>query len=349
MAAAQAGYKVAAFDIFNDDETRRFSFVSKQINYRDVGFDADDLWNNLTATLSEGTAIAYGGGLEGQPELLQKIARNFQLIGNSPDTVGQVKQPNRLFPLLETLRIPYPETRLDHPLSGGWLSKKAGGSGGTHIRMNDEDGDYFQQYVEGLPVSILFLADGLNIEIVGYNEQWLAPVSGMPFRYGGIVSNTMLSGEAKTAMAETASRVVSATGLKGLNSMDFILPADGVPLLLEVNPRLSASFSLYDDLPGLFRQHLNACQQQLPRIVRRASSARAATVYYADADLMAANVEWPAWTTDRPVDGTYCGTGSPVCTVLAEAVDAESAKQLVFARARELDAQLRTFTIPPGK
>lgn len=341
MAAARAGYKVAAFDIFNDVETRRFCFYSDCVAYRDGGFDAADLLLKLDKIDPAEAVVVYGSGLENQPELLEKIAGRYAVSGNESGTVARLKSPRRFFSLLDELGIAYPETSVDAPPDpSGWLAKAVGGSGGTHIRQaGDVAGGYYQRRADGISASILFLADGKNVEVVGFNEQWLAPSPQMPFRYGGAVGNAGFPREIEEAMATAARKVVAATGLRGLNSMDFVLTSDG-PLALEVNPRLSASFDLYD-IPDLFERHLQACRGVLAPFPALPADSSAHLIYYTDSDLAVEEKrQWPQWVTDLPPAGTLCEAGEPVCTVHARAADANMAKQLAFARARQLDAQL---------
>ena len=314
------------------------------MDFSEGGFDADDLWRKLSVINPVDAIVTYGSGLENRPELLEKISRHFPLLGNTPDVVARIKDPRRFFPLLDELNIAYPETRLDVPLErDGWLVKETGGSGGTHIRLWDGvPGGYYQRQTDGLPVSVLFLADGANIEIVGYTEQWLAPVPGKPFRYGGAVGNANFSSAIKASMAEAARKVVVATGLRGLNSMDFLLVSERV-LVLEVNPRLSASFDLYG-MPNLFERHMQACRGELMPLSEPATGSKAHLIYYASHDVVATEgVEWPEWTADLPTAGTVCKAGEPVCTVLAQAHDARGAKELVFARAHQINAQLQPY------
>lgn len=356
MAAAQAGYNIAAFDIFNDVDTRRCCFYSAQVRFADGGFDADDLWRCLSACDLTDAILLYGSGLEGQPQVLAEIASRYRLLGNSADTVTALKNPRQFFNLLDHLGIAYPETVFDAPAdAAGWLIKSAGGSGGTHIRRFDashgryratrevplryrQPGDYYQREMPGLPVSLLFLADGNEVEIVGFNEQWLAPAPTTPFRYGGAVGNADLPAQAKAMMAEAVTKITAATGLRGLNSMDFVLGSQGL-LALEVNPRLSASFDLYD-IPDLLDRHLQACLGQLARLSSFSQGARAGLIHYANRDFdVPVGIVWPDWAVDLPPPGSLIRAGEPVCTVLAHAENASLAKALVFARASQLDAQ----------
>lgn len=349
-AAAGAGYQVAALDVFNDVETRRLCFYSAQVGFSQGAFDADDLWCKLDIPELSGASVVYGSGFESQPELLDRIAGKFNLLGNDAATVAKVKDPHCFFPLLEELGIAHPETLWDKPPEdGGWLSKRIGGSGGTHIQPGtDASGSYYQRRLEGIPLSVLFLANGTDAEIVGYNEQWLAPAPDMPYRYGGAVGNADMPDETRRVMAEAVHKVVAATGLRGLNSMDFLL-FDQMPLALEINPRLSASFELYE-MPDLFERHVLSCDGELNVLTNRPAHSKAHLIHYASRDFRVdGTFAWPAWTTDIPPVGTDCRSGEPLCTVLAQGPDASSAKTLAFARAVELEAQLRGHFNFPGK
>ncbi len=346
MAAARAGYSVAAFDIFNDVDTRRCCFHSAQVRFSDGGFAAEDLLRCLGEIDLSSTDILYGSGLEGQPELLERISSRYRLLGNTADTVSTVKSPDLFFGLLDDLDIRYPETIYERPAdSAGWLSKSAAGSGGTHIRRSDaRPGDYYQREVQGLPVSLLFLADGRNVEPVGFNEQFLSPVGAMPFRFGGAASNAELPEKAMAAMTEAAKKITVASNLCGLNSMDFVL-VDQEPLALEINPRLSASFELYD-IPDLLERHMQASCGLLTTLPARPQGSIARLIYYARHDLtMPEMAMWPEWVTDIFPAGSQVRVGEPVCSVLANAPNANQAKTLAFARARQLDAQCHSFKI----
>ncbi len=175
VAAAEAGHQVAAFDIFNDVDTRRCCFYSAHVRFSGGGFDAADLLEQLSRCDLTDATVLYGSGLEGRPALLEQLAARYHLLGNSSATVVTIKHPQTFFSLLDKLEIAHPETVFELPQSlDGWLSKGCGGSGGTQVRRGAGAPDaYYQREVAGLPVSVLFLADGANVEVVGYNEQWL--------------------------------------------------------------------------------------------------------------------------------------------------------------------------------
>lgn len=344
MAAARAGYKIAAFDIFNDADTRRFCMCGEALPFSNGSFDAAALLSRLDEISSDGMlGVAYGSGLEKQPAVLEQISSRFKLLGNAPEVLTLLKRPQQFFALLDELAIPYPEVSHDKPTDGfPWLIKAGGGSGGTHIRLGGtlDDGDYFQRQIQGLPVSVLFLADGKCVQVIGYNEQWLAPAADMPYRFGGAVSQIALSQEVCQQMLCWAEQLTRATGLRGINSMDCLLTEQGL-VVLEINPRLSATMGLYD-IPDLFERHLQACEGNLsPLPVTEPQSVAQQIVYATHPVAIEDAVIWPDWVVDRPAPGSLLQQGQPVCSVLASAADAGSAKQLVFARVHQIEAQLR--------
>jgi predicted ATP-grasp superfamily ATP-dependent carboligase len=134
--------------------------------------------------------------------------------------------------------------------------------------------------------------------------------------------------------------MVSHTGLRGLNSADFLVREDGIDLL-EVNPRPGATLDLFVDRQGaLFRLHLEACDGSLPDTAPVWQGAAATATAYARADVcLPANFAWPAWTADRQPSGETVPKGAPLCTVIAEAADLAAAECLVRHRGAEILAR----------
>lgn len=346
-AAAAAGYAVVAVDAFGDADTRAQAAAVLQLPYRDGGFDAAEVRRRVLPLLGEDAGLVYGSGFETQPELLEEIARRGRVYGNSAETVRMLKHPGRFFSLLAELELPFPETRLTLPeTADGWLRKCIGGSGGVHVAplvAGEGAGGYCQRQLPGRPCSLLFLADGRDIVVVGYNEQWLAPAPGMPFRYGGAVGNIALPAPACAAMQRAAQQLARAAGLRGLNSLDCMVHGEQA-WVLEVNPRLSATFALYDTQAygaNLLRAHLQACAGVLDWAAR-AEGACAHLIYYAPfGSTIPPGLAWPPWVADVPLAGSTIRAGEPLCSVMACAPEAAGAAALVHRRARDLQQQLK--------
>ena len=329
------------------------------------GFGADGLLAALGGLdLSQFNGVAYGSGFEAQPELLANISAKLPLIGNSADTVAAVKTPAVFFAALQRLNINHPRvcTAFPDEQVNDYLLKFAGGSGGAHIRSAIPhvcmlaDNYYYQQKIDGQPVSLLFLANKHDIEVIGFNEQWLDPAADAPYRYGGAVSNVKLSTCVQRQLINAAQKLTREFGLLGLNSLDAIVEANSSDqvFVLEINPRLSATVDLYNCAKlNLLQRHvmagldLNSDDLNQQDAGQLSSEFKAhAIVYAADEIALTAQFLWPHWVTDTPLLGENVVTisaGAPVCTVCAHADSAEAAKKMAQSRVKLIQNLLQSF------
>jgi predicted ATP-grasp superfamily ATP-dependent carboligase len=299
--------------------------------------------------LDEVDGFLYGSLFDSAPDLLAWVAERVPLIGNAPNILRQAKGFS-FFKLLDDLGIPHPRVRLTLPKAdGNWLAKTLGGSGGLHIRPTNQadlhlikSSDYFQEKIAGTPVSMLFVANGKTAQTIGFNQQLVAPTVEMPYRFAGAVSNALIKPDIHAAFEHAAQHLTYAFNLRGLNNLDAIL--DGEKLwILELNPRLSASFHLYENL---FSLHLQGVAGDLT-IYEAHENARAALIIYADDAInIPADFTWPDWTADIPSaevgePGVKITPNAPICSVLASAVNARMAQKLVQQRAEKLRNMLK--------
>jgi uncharacterized protein len=349
-AARRAGYRPLVVDFFADADTREICAESRPVEGGiETGFTEQNLIPALEE-IAEGEApngVVYGAGFEDRPGLLDSLAQRFTLLGNPPDVVRQVKDPVRLAEACAALEIPHPEIREKRPAKHcDWLVKSAGGSGGTHVApasaaLAHDAAIYFQRRVEGEPVSIQFVADGTHTLVVGSSRQWAAPAPGQPFRFGGVLRPAVLSPEMDRHLRHATAAVSAECGLRGLNTIDFLVN-DSSFTLLEINPRPGAALDIFEDETGaLFRAHINACFGLLPDDpLGFAGSSAAAIAYTGHAIASMPDFEWPEWTADRQTAGSALRAHDPICTVKAKADEPSSARALVEARANLLLAQL---------
>jgi uncharacterized protein len=365
QAAAAAGYEVISLDAFADSDTRRAAKTSHVVQYDRGHFDELDLLRTLNKTGARNSiGMAYGGGFEAVPELLETVQKYVPLIGNTPRVVRNLKRPRQFFMLLDILQIPHPEISFT-PLiksmkqsAAGWLYKQGGGSGGTHIHralplpnIAPEAGWYFQREMPGVPVSLLFVADGKQARPIGFNRQWISPTPATPYRYGGAVGNAELPESVRQQLIHASQQLTNAVGLRGLNSIDGIM--DGEQLwMLEINPRLSATFDLYQPADiNLFELHVWACGYGVntdgdwPRTSPLLpQAAKAQHIVYAPYGLhFPGDIEWPEWAADIPLPDSRIEVQQPVCTVIAEAGSADDAEELARSRAQSLEAILEKY------
>ncbi len=297
----------------------------------------------------EGCAgLVYGSGFEGRPELVSRLSVGRRLFGNSAAVIEAVRDPSRCFPLLHRLGMRYPEvSQTIPPALSGWLTKHAGGAGGAQVRHADRralgSGGYYQRWHAGRTLSALFLADGTRALLLGINEQWNSSARlDRPFLYGGAVGGIQLPEPVESNLRSRLDALVAATGLVGLNGLDFLLCNDEW-FVLELNPRPTATMELYDpDYPeGLFQWHLRACAGELPETPAMSRVSRAhAVVHSAAACTVSGGFSFPPCCRDLPQPGTRLAIGDPICTVHAEAADPEQAIGLVRTNKEAVESAL---------
>jgi predicted ATP-grasp superfamily ATP-dependent carboligase len=344
-AARRAGFVPLVADLFGDLDTSVIAAATAIVPGTPAeGLVASALLEALDR-LAIGRRIAgliYGSGFEHRPALLDRLAQRYDLLGNSGATVARLKDPFAFAKLCARLDISHPEVRGDAAPGPDWIIKRRGGAGGGHIRAAREgqlarNREYLQRRVAGEPVSALFLANGTQSLVLGFSRQWADPTARQPFRYGGAARPARVHNA--EAMAESISRIVAEVGVVGLNSADFLIRPDGYDLV-EINPRPGATLDLYPH-PDLLRIHVAACKGRLwegrlpPEPPTFSGAAAAAVVYAPTAFELAAQFAWPAWTADHQRPGPV-RSGAPLCTVIAEAEEAEMAQELVARRKLEV-------------
>ena len=339
--ATRGRHPVVVVDCFGDEDTRALASDCRvAVARRGVRFNARALLAaaDAVAPVEHCAGLVYGSGFEGRAGLLGRLAGGRRLCGNHPAVVAAVRDPECFLPLLDRLGIDHPDTRRTAPsVSAGWLVKDPGGAGGAHVRVaarrRARAGAYYQRFEPGRSLSALFLADGRRALILGFNEQWTTPARrGRPFLYGGAVGGIDLPPDVERDVRARLDALVAATGLVGLNGLDFLLHGRGW-LALEVNPRPTATMELYDAdyAGGLFEWQLRACAGVLPARPAPPRAARAHAIVYALADTRVTS-PLPRWCRDLPRRGDRFAAGQPICTVHAAAPDPARAAALVRRR-----------------
>jgi uncharacterized protein len=341
-AARRAGYRPLVADFFDDLDTRGFCTANRLIaGGLGSGFSHESLIAALEALAKGETpcGFVYGAGFEDRVELLEAVAGRWTLFGNSPEVVRRVKDPVRLAGVCAAFGIPHPEISKRKPRDcQRWLIKSAGGSGGSHVApagalRTEGERIYFQRLAAGVPVSILFLADGANAQFVGLSRQWAAPAPGEPFRFGGSLRPAGLAPGLENRLRRAAGVITAAYGLRGLNSIDFLVKGSGFTLI-EVNPRPGATLDIFEDRSGsLFRAHMDSCLGRLPRRLPEFAGAAAAGIAYARREIPSMPaIDWPNWTSDRQKAWSALRPYDPLCTIKSRAAKPRRARALVDAR-----------------
>ena len=351
QAAVDGGFDVVTFDLFADADTCKVAKLAFKINLTEDGVNFEDFKRQfLTLRLEDYAGFLYGSLFDDAPYILAWIAKKILVIGNTAQLLRRVKG-FEFFALLSSLNIQHPAVKLlkndtdlfiEQPEK--WLVKQLGGTGGLHVKPalgQGNNGDYLQQKIEGVPISLLFIADGEYVQTVGVNQQFVSATQALPYRFAGAVSQMVIAEEVKKDLENAAKQLTHSLGLRGCNSLDAIFDGERI-WVLELNPRLSATFCLY---PNLIYAHLQACAGGLIELPEQANALAQLIVYASTAIKIPADFIWPSDVmhvpnVDKNAHYLSIAQGEPVCTVLAESKTARVAQQLVYEKAMVLEKRL---------
>ena len=354
--ARRAGFVPLVADFFADADTGQIAHSCYKLDDLKRGFRWKALVPALEALAEAAPSpllgVVYGSGFEDRPTLLARIAERWPLLGHRPSVVERVKSPEMFFTELARLGIPHPRTVMDPAAAGsGWLAKRQGGAGGSHVvtshvvtshaasagtsrRRSIKGRTYFQEKLEGRPVSALFASTGTSAQVLGFSEQWAAPTARAKWRYGGAARPAELSPDLEARLTHSVERVAESFDLKGLGSADFLVNGEDFRLL-EINPRPGATLDIFDsEAEPLLRIHLEAVlENRLPTALRNLPAATAAAIVYATEPInVSQTMIWPDWTFDRPRIGERIDKDRPICTVWARSRTKVEARRLVDER-----------------
>jgi len=346
--AVRGGYGdcVVTLDYFGDRDQRALVENHALLRDFDLPFSAEGL---LQASRGlDFDAVVYISNLENHADVVAALAQGQTLLGNSPETLTQVRDWDILRRACLEERIPFPTTLL--PGEEGeaaaapqteWLRKPWRSGGGHGIGRWDGQPlathHILQAYVAGRPASAAFVADGQRSVVIGLTEQLIGrgELGGRGFAWcGNILPLTSPSGGGNailTAVEEMVARLTRRFHLRGANGIDLVIgetpEGKAVPYLIEVNPRYTASMELVERAYELnvFSLHLAALDGHLPDFDSRERIAGpyfGKGIVYARRSVTVPQSETASWTAqgrrDVPHPGETIEAGHPVCTVLAE-------------------------------
>jgi predicted ATP-grasp superfamily ATP-dependent carboligase len=288
----------------------------------------------------------YTGGIENLPRVVGRISRRHGLWGAGPETLRAVRDPVRVFEVLQRSGIPAPRVRRDaHRLApdGTWLAKPLASGGGRGIvPYRGQSGRpskpcYFQERIDGPSFSALFIGDRTRARLVGVTRQWIGGPGG-PFAYRGSVGPLAIARPLVGRLTLLGDQLTASFGLCGWFGVDFVV-RDGIPWLVEINPRYTASIEIHELALGrsLLSEHRRACEGvaeppiDADRAAGRAVPVVAKEILYADRpmavpDLTTALVESDNLfaireVADIPSPGTRFEPGQPVLTLVTAGSD----------------------------
>jgi methenyltetrahydromethanopterin cyclohydrolase len=366
QAAHNAGFKPLVIDVFSDFDTQQYAADFKRLSALTI--------EHLTPALDYFvkhygvTQVVYGSGFEQHPDSLRYLASRCTLSGNSPETFDLLHDKPRFFATLKQLNIPYPETVFVPPdNTDNWLIKPLRGQGGVGIRhwntnLGLDSQVYWQKYQAGTQHSVLFLADGQHLQVIGFNTQWTTHDHSFPraawecsngtprhvemneFIFAGIINHCDLADSHKAQITNWLTKLVPAFALTGLNSLDFI-HTNGNSFVLEINPRPPASMQLYD--ADLLRRHINVGATLVAQPPQ--SGYTGYQIIYAQQDTRIPDgYIWENGVMDTPAAGAICHTGQPICSIIAHQSQAHAVLHELTLKQHTLQRSLYPWKTTPA-
>lgn len=337
--AARANIKTHVIDRFTDVDTQCYALSTRRISGNVTGLDTGELLSALDEYADKSLAgVVIGSGLESKFEMLDIIGKRIPLLGNQGECVRFCKDPVLLFGLLDALGIPHPETRISSAgCPGDWLVKIAGATGGQHISSvrnlkEQSQGQYFQEHISGKSISVVFIANGKQAQVIGLNETWARAPKDHDFSYSGAVTLPDLEKHFVRTIERIVTILVKQLGLAGLCGVDIIIDANGECNVLEINPRPPATFELHEQGTSLFYAHVMACSGQLISLPQADMKFRGHEIVFAPVEFTVPVSVWPEWVADRPHYNYRIASDAPICTITAAANSTEEVRFLLEQR-----------------
>jgi predicted ATP-grasp superfamily ATP-dependent carboligase len=381
--AARAGYDVIAIDAFGDlDQHPSVRALSLP---RDFGVRFTAPAAARAGQAVECDAVMYVSSFENHPRAVGSLTAGRELLGNPPSVLRRVRDPLIVTSALRRRGLRAPSVRVTPSIRGRWLQKplSSGGGRGVHLTRRGSHvrgRSYLQEFVDGTPGSIVFIASNGQAVPIGFSRQIVgdAAFGGSGFQYCGSVLapagdvQFARDPELFRAACELAGAAAEEFGLVGVNGVDFIA-CDGLPFAIEINPRWSASVELVELVYGLpvFAAHVAACcGGGLPDFdlsaARRSGRAIGKAIVFARREVIVGDTrawlgppatdhqppatdhrppatdDWPP-VRDVPRAGERISAGKPVCTVFAAGRDAIDCYTGLTRRAAWIYAQLAAW------
>ena len=298
----------------------------------------------------------YTGALENCPQLVDRIARERPLYGNSGEVLTAVRDPWRVADVLVSDGWEAP--RLGQTPHGGaplrWVCKPLRSAGGNRMQFAGSPGAdpggtsrpqhkqdpaegrcYYQEYIEGIPCSGAFVAAGGMSRLLGMTQQLVgcAWAGADRFRYVGSVGSSFW-GPSLLRQAEGIGETLARHfRLRGLFGVDFILHGERL-WTVEVNPRYTASLEVLERGAPLrvIEHHVRACRDNELTEIHPATETPARAVWGKAICYARANLQFPECVaalcrfarlnptklSDVPQGLTEIPAGQPIITVWAE-------------------------------
>ncbi|MEM8844541.1 MAG: ATP-grasp domain-containing protein [Pseudomonadota bacterium] len=334
---------MVTIDGFADIDTLEVSLESWCLPLEDGKFGKYKLFASLDRLQFKfpQAKVLLGAGAE---YLADYITDGWSLC-NSLEAMKQVVQPSKFFTALDKVGIPHPDISFNqNKPSEDWLYKQTLACGGWGVTRNKSSSiGYWQKEITGQPISALCIADHDSVQIIGINKQLTQSMAEqLPYVYLGAVANHQITIEISIKIETYINKLRDKFRIIGVFSLDMILSVEDL-YVLEINPRISASFELYEQVnPGLnlVDAHIRVCEGERLSKLDLSEEHCGYQIIYADNNLVIPqHMNWPKWIKDKPESNRAVQQYEPICSVYAHGAEDEI-PALINNRAKDILIQL---------
>ena len=376
--ARKAGYKVYAVDYFGDQDLKRVSHESLSIIKQTPGVTCGQLSTNFNPKtllrlarelLKNNTidATLLSTGLDDFPDVLFELNDMIPILGNHPHVIERIRDKMEFFQELKRLGIPHPETTMAEDFEEarkkakdiGYpvLVKPSRGFAGVGIRKAQNHQELkqafrdaslidekvlIQEYISGTPASVSLISSTNETITLTLNEQ-LIGLSEVdqeePFGYCGNVVPLVATRAVVDRCKSMAERITSHFGLVGSNGIDLVISKEGIPYVVEVNPRFQATLECVEQVLGInmVEAHVKACvQENLPAIAKKTAVFCTRIILFAPQRSVVPDLSVFEEVRDIPLPGVIIEKGEPVCSIVVEGANHESSLRKAMTTAEQI-------------
>jgi hypothetical protein len=358
--AKEAGYKIYVADYFGDIDLRPLCSGYETTIKQKIGISCGKIRSDfkperflkMTKSLIQKykiEGILLSSGLDDSSDILYDLNNLIPFLGNHPKVFERIREKQEFFKELRHLGIKHPETTIVKNLSEAesaademnypLILKPIRGFGGSDIRIAWNIEEFrrsfseislhsekllVQRFINGIQASLSFLATDKESRILTLNEQLLGVpylFQQEPFGYCGNIVPLHVSKSIFKKCKSIAEKIAYHFNLKGSNGIDLIISEEGVPHVVEVNPRFQGTLEGVNKVLGinLVQAHVDACLHgSLPSVKERTSIFCTRLILYAPNRVIAPNLSVFNEVRDVPLPGTIIEKGEPLCSVLTE-------------------------------
>jgi len=376
--ARRVGYEVYAVDYFGDQDLKRVCHESLSIVKQTPGVTCGRLSTNfnpeallqLTRELlkkNEIDATLLSSGLDDSPDILFELNDMIPILGNHPHVIERIRDKMEFFQELKRLGIPHPETVMaenfeearNKAKDTGYpvLVKPSRGFGGAGVRKVQgpqelkqafrdasliDEKVLVQEYISGTSASASLISSTNENITLTLNEQLLG-VSEVgreeTFGYCGNVVPFVATRAVMDRCKSIAERITSYFGLVGSNGVDLVISKEGIPYVVEANPRFQGTLECVEQVLGInmVEAHVKACvQENLPAITKKPAVFCTRLILFAPQRSVVPDLSVFEEVRDIPLPGVIIEKGEPVCSIVVEGTNRESSLRKAMTTAEQI-------------